>query len=199
MTREQKILLGVIGGIVVIGLAVLLGYMTTGGPEEERARVTVEPRGTAPEREMPSDQRVEPQGGGPTPGVSPVPSPRTEPEAAQSQPKPAPEKQPIRETDSAAFTPSKQMPTMMEFGADWCGYCQQMKPVMREVRDDYEGKIKIINVDVDKNKQAAEKYNITAIPTQIFFDKNGKQVFRHEGVYTKDEIDSQLEKMGVES
>ena len=166
MTREQKILLGVVIGVFIVGLAMLLGYMTTGFQQENVARVTVEPKGSGPAADSQEDSNTV---------------------------------QPIRNSEFTAQAPSKQMPTLMEFGADWCKFCQQMKPVIADVKNKYKDKVKVITVDVDKDKQAAKKYKIAAIPTQIFFDTKGKQVFRHEGVYTKTEVEAQLKKMGVKT
>ena len=168
MTKEQKILLGVVSGIFIVGLAAVFGYMMTAGfQHDEEVKVNVEPRGSGPAQSPPIELNVE--------------------------------KQPIKNSEFIAEEPSKQMPTMMEFGADWCKFCQQMKPAINDIKNKYKGKVKIITVDVDKDKQAAKKYRIVAIPTQVFFDDKGKQVFRHEGVYSKSEIEAQLKKMGVKS
>lgn len=82
----------------------------------------------------------------------------------------------------------KQLPKMLELGADKCIPCKMMKPVMAELEKEYKGKLAIEFIDVWENKGAGEKYGIRFIPTQIFFDANGKEFFRHQGFFPKEEI-----------
>lgn len=92
---------------------------------------------------------------------------------------------------------SKEMPTMVDFGAEWCPACKQMKPIVNQIEKEYKGRVMVIYIDVDQNKQITSDNNITAIPTQMFFDKDGKMVLRHVGVLQIDEVRDQLEKMGI--
>ena len=91
----------------------------------------------------------------------------------------------------------KGMVTMVDLGANECIPCKMMVPVMEKVEKKYQGKAAIIFIDVWKNKEPAKRFGIRAIPTQIFFDKDGKEVFRHEGFMGEADIDRVFKKMGV--
>ena len=94
--------------------------------------------------------------------------------------------------------PAKGMVTMIDLGADKCIPCRMMKPILKEVREEYKGKAAIVFIDVWKNPQAGRRFGIRAIPTQIFYNKNGKEVTRHTGFLGKDSIVAMLTKLGVE-
>lgn len=94
--------------------------------------------------------------------------------------------------------PAKGMVTMIDLGADKCIPCRMMKPILEEVREEYKGKAAIIFVDVWKNPEVGRSFGIRAIPTQIFFDKDGKEVTRHTGFLGKEPIVAMLTKLGVE-
>jgi thioredoxin 1 len=93
--------------------------------------------------------------------------------------------------------PVKGMVTMVDLGADKCIPCKMMAPIIEEVRKEYEGKAAIIFIDVWKDPQQAKKYGIRSIPTQIFYDKDGKEYVRHAGFLDKKSIVRLLEKLGV--
>ena len=88
--------------------------------------------------------------------------------------------------------------TMIDLGAKKCIPCKMMAPILEELKKEYDGKASIIFIDVWKDPEQARKYGIRAIPTQIFFDKNGMEVYRHVGFMNKEAIVGQLEKMGVQ-
>ena len=93
--------------------------------------------------------------------------------------------------------PVKGMPTMVDLGANECIPCKMMVPVMESVEKKYKGKAAIIFIDVWKDKAPAKRFGIRTIPTQIFFDKQGKEIYRHEGFMGEAEIDRIFKKMGV--
>ena len=98
---------------------------------------------------------------------------------------------------TAQSIPVKGMVTMVDLGANECIPCKMMVPVMEKVEKKYHGKAAIIFIDVWKDKAPAKRFGIRAIPTQIFFDKEGKEVFRHEGFMGEAYIDRVFNKMGV--
>ena len=93
--------------------------------------------------------------------------------------------------------PVKGVPTMVDLGANECIPCKMMVPVMEKVEKKYQGKAAIVFIDVWKDKEPARRFGIRAIPTQIFFNKEGKEVFRHEGFMSEAEIEQVFKKMGV--
>jgi thioredoxin 1 len=100
-------------------------------------------------------------------------------------------------TALASTAPVKGMVTMVDIGADTCVPCKMMAPIIKELEKEYAGKAAILFIDVWKNTDEAVKYEISVIPTQIFFDKNGKEVSRHEGFMDKKSIVGMLNQLGV--
>jgi len=84
-------------------------------------------------------------------------------------------------------------PVLVDFYADWCAPCKMMAPILQQVSKDMVGKVKVIKVDVDKNEDAARKYQIRSIPTMILF-KNGKAVWQGVGVMQADQIKAIIQK-----
>jgi len=72
------------------------------------------------------------------------------------------------------------LPVLVDFWASWCGPCLMVGPVIEELAEEYEGKIKFGKLNVDENPKTAEKYGILSIPTVIIF-KEGKEVKRQVG------------------
>ncbi|UCF84183.1 MAG: thioredoxin family protein [Desulfobacteraceae bacterium] len=92
---------------------------------------------------------------------------------------------------------SKHKVTFIELGADKCIPCKAMQPVMREIAQEYKGTIQVVFYDVWKTPKYAKNYGIRMIPTQVFIDKNGKEIFRHVGFFAKDEIIKMLQEKGI--
>jgi len=104
---------------------------------------------------------------------------------------------PPSHSQSPGAVPVKGMPTMVDLGANECIPCKMMVPVMEKVEKKYRGKAAIVFIDVWKDKDQAKRFGIRAIPTQIFFDKEGKEVHRHEGFMGEADIDQIFKGMGV--
>ena len=92
---------------------------------------------------------------------------------------------------------SQHKVTFIELGADKCIPCKAMQPVMREIAKEYKGTIQVVFYDVWKIPKYAKDYGIQMIPTQVFVDKNGDEVFRHVGFYAKDDIIKRLKEKGI--
>ena len=75
-------------------------------------------------------------------------------------------------------------PVLVDFYATWCGPCKMMHPTIDELSNDFEGKMRILKVDIDKNNAAANKYKIQAVPTFILF-REGEIKWRNSGVMDK--------------
>lgn len=94
--------------------------------------------------------------------------------------------------------PVKGMVTMIDLGAESCIPCKMMAPILKELEKEYEGRAAIVFIDVWKHKEEARKYGIRGIPTQIFYDQEGKEVGRHVGFMDKKSIVDVLKQLGVE-
>jgi len=93
--------------------------------------------------------------------------------------------------------PVKGMVTLVDLGAKKCIPCKMMAPILEELTKEYQGKAAIVFIDVRQHTDQAEKYRLRAIPTQIFFDKQGNEVLRHVGFMDKKSIVQVLDELGV--
>ncbi len=89
--------------------------------------------------------------------------------------------------------------TFIELGSVNCIPCRMMQPVMKEIEEEYAGRVNVVFYDVwtKEGEPYAEQYKIRAIPTQVFLDENGKEFFRHEGFFPKEEIAKLLREYGI--
>jgi len=78
-------------------------------------------------------------------------------------------------------------PVLIDFSAEWCQPCRMMPPILKEVKNQLDDRVKILTVDVDKNPAIAQKWMISGVPTLMIF-KNGKQLFRQAGVIPAQQI-----------
>ncbi len=95
--------------------------------------------------------------------------------------------------------PVKGMVTMIDLGATECIPCKMMAPILKKLEAAYKGKAVIVFIDVWLHKEQASRFGIRAIPTQIFFDASGKEVYRHVGFMDEKAIIDRLTQMGVEN
>lgn len=89
-------------------------------------------------------------------------------------------------------------PTMVDFGASGCRPCDMMTPILAELTKKYEGKANILFVHVREAQVLATRYGIRSIPVQVFFDKDGKEVYRHTGFFPQAEIEKRLAELGAQ-
>lgn len=94
--------------------------------------------------------------------------------------------------------PPATLPRLVDLGAGKCIPCKKMAPIIEAMQADYASIVDIVFLDVWKDPKAGTPYQIRLIPTQVFFDREGKEVFRHEGFMSREEIERIFqEKMGV--
>ena len=94
--------------------------------------------------------------------------------------------------------PVKGMVTMVDLGAASCIPCKMMAPILDRLEKLYHGKAAIVFIDHRYNREAIERFGVRAIPTQIFFDKNGREISRHIGFMSEEAIVARLKSMGVQ-
>ena len=105
------------------------------------------------------------------------------------------------ETPKAAATnaPAKAVqPRLVDLGADKCIPCKMMAPVLRELKNEYAGRMEVQFIDVWKTPDAGKAYRISLIPTQIFIDASGKELYRHEGFFSKADILAKWKELGID-
>ncbi len=86
------------------------------------------------------------------------------------------------------------LPVVVDFWAEWCGPCRMVAPTLEALAEEYEGTAVIAKLNTDQNQQTPVQFNISAIPTMIFF-KDGKETARLVGVETKDAIKAKIDGM----
>ncbi len=99
---------------------------------------------------------------------------------------------------SSATVPARAIPRLVDVGAGKCIPCKAMAPILDQLRVDYAGRMDVVFVDVWKNPAAAEPYGIQMIPTQIFYGADGRELARHQGFMSREEILAQWKAVGVE-
>lgn len=110
------------------------------------------------------------------------------------QPEPAGEA--VTETDRRHEKPAR-LPRLVDLGRNTCVPCKMMAPILEEVSREYSGRAVVEVIDLREHQETAREYGIRLIPTQIFFDADGNEVWRHEGFLGKDEIIAKFTEMGV--
>ena len=94
--------------------------------------------------------------------------------------------------------PVKGMVTMIDLGKKTCTQCKMMAPILERLEKEYRGKAAIVFINLLDYPEQQYKYKLKALPTQIFFDPAGEEVYRHVGFMGEEDIVAQLNKMGVE-
>lgn len=92
---------------------------------------------------------------------------------------------------------AKALPRLLDLGAKKCIPCKQMVPVLEALTAEYAGRLEVVFIDVWENRAASKEYGIRLIPTQIFYDAAGRELFRHEGYWSKASILAKFRELGV--
>ena len=104
---------------------------------------------------------------------------------------------PVAQPTVAETPAQKPLPRLVDLGAGKCATCKMMTSILDELKTTYAGKLEVVFIDVWENQQAGEQYGIRMIPTQIFYDAEGKELFRHEGFFAKEDILAKWKEFGV--
>ncbi|MBI4833991.1 MAG: thioredoxin family protein [Planctomycetes bacterium] len=94
--------------------------------------------------------------------------------------------------------PAKALPRLVDLGSVKCIPCKKMAPILEQLKDDFKDRVSVEFIDVNENPDTSRSYGIRLIPTQVFYDAGGKEVFRHEGFFSREEILEQFKKMNID-
>jgi thioredoxin 1 len=127
-----------------------------------------------------------------------APAPAAVEQTAQEKQAPsAPDYGKVLVTNRLDIDFSKHLITFIELGADRCIPCKAMQPIMKEIAETYADRVQVVFYDVWKDPEPGRKYGVQLIPTQVFVDQKGNEIFRHVGLFPKEEILELLKKHGV--
>ncbi len=114
------------------------------------------------------------------------------------------EKEPSLDSTTAAEANTEEapqaqvrLPRLLDLGADKCIPCKMMAPILEGLKKEYTGRLQVDFIDVWKNPEAGKQYGIRAIPTQIFYDLDGKEFHRHTGFMGKEDLLATFRKKGI--
>ncbi len=101
-------------------------------------------------------------------------------------------------TAAASATAVRSVPRLVDLGAGKCIPCKAMAPILEQLRTDFAGRLEVTFIDVWQMPDQARSYRINMIPTQIFFDGDGRELGRHEGFMSREQILAHWKALGVE-
>lgn len=107
----------------------------------------------------------------------------------------------VRAVDVALPSPleaPRNLPRLLDVGSTRCIPCKQMAPILEQLRTTYRTTLEVVFIDLLEDSTAAETYGVSTIPTQIFFDASGKELFRHEGFFSREEILGKWRELGID-
>ena len=91
--------------------------------------------------------------------------------------------------------PAKSRPVIYDFGSGRCLTCREMEKILEAVKGQYGQQVEVRLIYVDRDKDLASRYKIVLIPTQVFVDASGQEVFRHLGLFPKDKLVKKLQEL----
>ncbi|WP_127475034.1 thioredoxin family protein [Sulfurivermis fontis] len=103
-----------------------------------------------------------------------------------------------RNETTAVNTPATALPQLVDLGATTCIPCRMMAPILDQLREDFAGRFEVHFIDVWLHPDAGKQYGMRVIPTQIFFDAQGRELFRHEGFYSREQILGKWQELGYD-
>jgi len=118
-------------------------------------------------------------------------------ESGQSVQQVVPENTEVPQENVAETDEEVPLPLLVDLGSDTCVPCKMMEPVLEELKEEYKGIFDVKFINTRKDQNASSAYNIRLIPTQIFYDAEGGELFRHEGFFSKEDILEQWKELGV--
>ena len=121
-----------------------------------------------------------------------------EPAICAGMPTPPPHIQATAGAAGSNNSSMKMLPRLVDLGADKCVPCKMMAPILEGLKKEYEGRMDVQFIDVWKTPEAGKEYGVRVIPTQIFYGTDGKELFRHEGFFGKDDILAKWKELGME-
>lgn len=113
---------------------------------------------------------------------------------------PIPAGRPLGEDGAETSVPSASehpLPSLVVLGARDCVSCQKMIPIVKRLAADFSGRFDVEGIDVSENPDVADGFGIRTTPTQIFFDGDGNELYRHEGFFSREEILAKWKELGV--
>lgn len=91
-----------------------------------------------------------------------------------------------------------KLPKLVDLGANKCIPCKMMAPILDQMAKDFQGKMEVVVLDAWKDHEAGRKYKVRVIPTQIFYSSEGKELFRHEGFYSREDMLKKWKELGYD-
>lgn len=90
------------------------------------------------------------------------------------------------------------LPRLLDLGSTQCIPCKAMAPILDELAETFDGEFEVVFIDVREDREAGAEHGVTIIPTQIFFDAEGNELFRHQGFYSREDILAKWREFGFE-
>jgi thioredoxin 1 len=104
----------------------------------------------------------------------------------------------VQSNSTNAVAQENARPRLVDLGAGKCIPCKMMAPILDDLKKTLAGKLDVQFIDVWQNPDEGKKYGVNVIPTQIFYDAQGKELFRHEGFFGKEDILAKWKDLGIE-